>query len=104
MFKRIDALAEPIRFTFEDQIIEARPGESIAAALLAAGVSVLRETPVSGAPRAPYCMMGICFECLVEINGVSNQQACLTPAASDLVVRRQHGARHFDITATEANQ
>jgi predicted molibdopterin-dependent oxidoreductase YjgC len=104
MFKRIDAAADLIRFTFEGQTIEARPGESIAASLLAAGVPALRETPVSGAPRAPYCMMGVCFDCLVEIDGVPNQQACLTAAKAGLVVRRQRGARPFDTTETEAGQ
>lgn len=71
----------------------ARPGDSVAAALLAAGVTTLRETPVSGTPRAPYCMMGVCFDCLVEIDGVGNRQACLTMVSEGMQVRRQHGAR-----------
>ena len=77
-------------------MIEAAEGESLAAALLAAGIPSLRETPVSGAPRAPYCMMGVCFDCLVEVDGVPNRQACLTLAAGGMVVRRQRGARMFD--------
>ncbi|WP_234729309.1 (2Fe-2S)-binding protein [Acidocella facilis] len=104
MFKRIETLTAPVRFTFEGQAIEARPGESIAAALLAAGVAALRDTPVSGAPRAPYCMMGVCFDCLVEINGMPNQQACLTAATPGLVVRRQRGARQFDLSTAEDGQ
>lgn len=70
-----------------------RPGDSVAAALLAAGASSLRESPVDESPRAPYCMMGVCFECLVEIDGRQNQQSCLTRARSGMVVNRQHGAR-----------
>src|SRR5690606_39049832 len=50
---------------------------SLAAGLLAAGVTRFRNATVSGAARAPYCMMGVCFECLVEIDGVPSQQACL---------------------------
>ena len=94
MFRRLDTIAgEKIRFTYEGRDIVARAGDSVAAALLAAGETALRETPVSAAPRAPYCMMGVCFDCLVEIDGVGNRQACLTPAANGMQVRRQHGAR-----------
>ena len=50
---------------------------SLAAGLLAAGVTAVRRSPVGGDPRAPYCMMGVCFECLVEVDGMPNQQACL---------------------------
>lgn len=78
---------------FEGSEISFRPGDSVAAALLAAGASHLRESPVDESQRAPYCMMGVCFECLVEIDGKQNQQSCLTRARPGMVVRRQHGAR-----------
>lgn len=94
MFRRLDTIAAgEIRFSYEGREIVARAGNSVAAALLAAGETALRETAVSGAQRAPYCMMGACFDCLVEIDGVGNRQACLTPVASGMQVRRQHGAR-----------
>ena len=93
MFRRIDAAAENVRFSFEGRTIGACAGDSVAAALLAAGETTLRDTPVSGARRAPYCMMGVCFDCLVEIDGVGNRQACLTPVANGMRVRRQRGAR-----------
>jgi D-hydroxyproline dehydrogenase subunit gamma len=48
---------------------------------------------VSGARRAPYCMMGVCFECLVTIDGVGNRQACLIPARAGMRVETQTGAR-----------
>ncbi|NRF67525.1 (2Fe-2S)-binding protein [Aquincola sp. S2] len=71
------------------------PGQaSLAAALLAAGVVRFRSTPVSGAPRAPYCMMGVCFECLLEIDGVANAQACLVQVEAGMKIRSQEGARH----------
>ena len=70
------------------------PGQcSVAASLLAAGVSRFRSTPVSGAPRAPYCMMGVCFECLLEIDGVPNRQACLVTVQPGMKIRSQEGAR-----------
>jgi predicted molibdopterin-dependent oxidoreductase YjgC len=71
------------------------PGQgSVAAALLAAGVTRFRTTPVSGAPRAPYCMMGACFECLLEIDGIANRQACLVTVQPGMKIRSQEGARH----------
>lgn len=93
MFRRLDTAAGEIRFSYDGREIVARPGDSVAVALLAAGETSLRETPVSGAPRAPYCMMGVCFDCLVEIDGVGNRQACLTQVAEGMQVRRQRGAR-----------
>jgi predicted molibdopterin-dependent oxidoreductase YjgC len=93
MFRRLESAPGAIRFSYEGREIEARPGDSVAAALLAAGVTNLRETPVSNASRAPYCMMGVCFDCLMEIDGVGNRQACLTPVGAGMKVRSQRGAR-----------
>lgn len=62
-----------------------------AAVLLHGGIS--RTTPVSGSPRAPYCMMGVCFDCLMEIDGAPNRQACLVPVAEGMRINRQSGAR-----------
>lgn len=97
MFRRIEpgaAQAGPT-LSFEGRQIAFHPGDSLAAALLAAGVEALRQSPIDASPRAPYCMMGICFDCLVEIDGRQNQQACLTPAQDGMVVRRQIGARQL---------
>jgi len=93
MWRRLDPPAEAIRFDYEGRAITARPGDTVAAALIAAGETTLRMTAVSNSPRAPYCMMGVCFECLMEIDGVGNRQACLTPATEGMQVRRQRGAR-----------
>ena len=57
--------APRVDVTFDDAVFSLPQGVNLAAALLAAGVDVFRHTPVSGAPRAPFCMMGACFECLV---------------------------------------
>lgn len=91
MFRRLEADAT-LTMTFEGRTLTARAGESVAAALLAAGITSCRETPKSGAPRGPYCMMGACFDCLVVIDGVPNRQACMVPVADGMVVERQHGA------------
>ncbi|CAD5274024.1 conserved hypothetical protein [Bosea sp. 62] len=97
MFRRIEpaaAVGGP-SLSFEGREIAFHPGDSVAAALLAAGIGALRQSPVDASPRAPYCMMGVCFECLVKIDGRQNQQACLTPAQDGMVVRRQIGARQL---------
>lgn len=61
----------------DERALEVPAGISVAAALLLAGTTAFHPAAVSGKPRAPYCMMGVCFECLVEIDGRPNQQACL---------------------------
>jgi sarcosine oxidase subunit alpha len=53
-------------------------GETVHAALLAAGCRLLRKTAKSGQPRGIFCGMGVCYDCLVTINGVPNQRACMT--------------------------
>jgi predicted molibdopterin-dependent oxidoreductase YjgC len=78
---------------FDDASVAARSGDSIAVALLSAGVISTRTTPVSGASRGPYCMMGACFECLAEVDGRANVQTCMTPVRDGMRVRRQDGAR-----------
>lgn len=78
---------------WEGREIPARAGEPLAAALLAAGIAAFRETPVSGAPRGPLCLMGACFDCLVEIEGVPNRQACLVPVTPGMRAAPQRGAR-----------
>ncbi|WP_232830707.1 (2Fe-2S)-binding protein [Tropicimonas sp. IMCC34011] len=60
-----------------------REGENLAAELLRLGMSVTRRTPVSGAPRGPFCMMGACYDCLVEIEG-ARLQACRIKVTADL--------------------
>ena len=69
----------------------ARAGDTVAAVLLLAGGGPTRRTVVSAAPRAAYCMMGVCFECLVEIDGASSQQGCLVQARPGMRSRRQNG-------------
>ena len=72
-----------------------RPGESVAAALLAHSGGATRQTPVTGAGRAPYCMMGVCFDCLVTIDAHPKVQACMVSAREGMVIQRQIGARRL---------
>lgn len=94
LFRPISATTEPhIEVEFDGRRLEVLGQCSVAAALLAAGVSRFRSTPVWGAPRAPYCLMGVCFECLLEIDGISNRQACLVTVQPGMKIRSQEGAR-----------
>jgi len=83
---------ETVTWHFEGLSMTAPAGTSIAAALLLGGAGAFRSTPVTSAPRAAYCMMGVCFDCLVEVDGAPSRQACLTPLRQGMVVRRQQGA------------
>jgi predicted molibdopterin-dependent oxidoreductase YjgC len=88
MFKRRDSKSD-ISIYFDGRQLPCRSGETVAAAILAAGPEFTRLTPKNGVRRAPYCMMGACFECLMEIDGVANRQACLTTVEDGMRVNRQ---------------
>jgi hypothetical protein len=94
MFRRLpDAEPAAVALTVDGRTVRARAGDSVAAAMLAAGLIDCRDTAVSGTPRAPYCLMGVCFDCLVTIDGVANRQGCLVAVAEGMAVGRQRGAR-----------
>ena len=78
-----------VEILVDDVPIRARRGQNLAALLLSEGVTPFRNSPVTREPRAPFCMMGTCFECLVEIDGLSNCQACLTKVREGMRIRRQ---------------
>ena len=97
LFQPVDragaSVTETVALTFDNLPLQVPACASVAAALLAVGVRRFRESPVSGGARAPYCMMGTCFECLLDIDGVPNRQACMVPLRAGMVVRTQSGAR-----------
>jgi len=94
MFTEIDdeTSGPLVTFTYEGREIRTRAGRSVTAALLAAGETATRETPVGGKPRGPYCLMGVCFDCLLVIDGEANQQGCMTVVRDGMRVERQRGA------------
>lgn len=97
VFRRLaDGARREVTIHFDGQPVSAREGDSVAAALLAAGHAATRTTPGGGEPRGPYCMMGVCFDCLVEIDGTSNVQACMTLVRDGMKVRPMPGARGLD--------
>ena len=76
--------------------IEALPGHTIAAALWRAGIMSWRTTRIGGEPRGVFCGIGVCFDCLVTVNGQPNQRACLVPASAGDVVTTQAGIGRED--------
>ena len=75
----------PLSFSFEGCAVQAYAGETIAAALLAAGIRILRQSPRADRPRGAYCWMGICQECTVVVDG-QRRPACRTPVTEGLMV------------------
>lgn len=94
MFRRLpDTPGRAVPVTVDGRSVEARAGDTVAAVLIAEGVTPTRVSAVSGAPRAPYCMMGVCFECLVTIDGVGNRQGCLVPVTPGMAIETQKARR-----------
>lgn len=77
---------QPIEFTFNGERVPAFGGETIAAALAAAGRRTLRTTPRAKAPRGLFCVMGVCFDCVVAVDGRPGVRACMTPARHGSIV------------------
>lgn len=80
-----------IRFTVDGEEIRARQGDTIAAALLAAGKRVCRDTRRTGEPRGIFCGIGQCTDCLMEVDGTPNVRTCVTRVREGMVVARQIG-------------
>jgi D-hydroxyproline dehydrogenase subunit gamma len=94
MFRRLSDLADnPITMTVDGKAIRARSSDTVAAALLAVGLAHCRTTSVSDKPRGPYCMMGVCFDCLVTVDGVGNRQGCLMLVRDGMRIETQQGKR-----------
>ena len=79
----------------DGRALNVRSGISLAIALMEADIAPLRRTPVSGAPRSPLCLMGVCFECLCEVDG-QNVQSCMIEVTAGMRVRLAKGARRLE--------
>ncbi|MCL7456286.1 (2Fe-2S)-binding protein [Micromonospora sp. MSM11] len=73
-------------FTFDGRPVPTDGRRTVAAALLAAGIRSWRRTRVGDRPRGIFCGIGICFDCLVRVNGTPSQRACLVVARPGDVV------------------
>lgn len=96
MFSRLpEAEGTPVSFTIDGTAAQGFEGESVAAALLGNGRAACRSSAVSGSPRGPFCMMGVCFDCLVTIDGVGSRQGCLVPLREGMAIETRSGKREL---------
>jgi len=96
MFQRLTRERELSLTIFIDgTATPARHGDTVAAAMLASGRVACRTTAISGAPRGPYCLMGVCFDCLVTVDGSANRQGCMTPVRDGMRIGTQRGKREY---------
>ena len=84
---------------FDGTEIGFSPGQSVGAALTAAGVRSWRTTRMTGRPRGLFCGIGVCFDCLVVADGRPNQRACLLTATDGMEITTQEGTGHDDLLA-----
>ena len=80
----------PVTITVDGEPLQAHLGETVAAALIADGAAELRKTR-KGAARGLYCGMGVCFDCLVMVDGVPNTRACMTWVRAGMEIRHMDG-------------
>lgn len=93
MFRKLNSEEAPensVTILIDGVSIEAECGEPLAAVLLRRSPFIARTTPVTGSPRAPYCLMGACFECLVEIDGITSNRSCMVRVRDGMVVSLQN--------------
>ena len=96
MFRKLHELAPGLLTIDIDGVpAVAEASDSVAAVLLRQTEVWSRLTPATQSKRAPYCMMGVCFECLAEVDGVASVQTCLKPVCDGMRVARQTGKRRI---------
>lgn len=86
---------EHVTISFDGGAIDAVVGESLLAALLAAGIRTVRTMPRTGEPRGGYCLVGRCADCLVIVDGEPNVYACSALVRDGMVVETQRGLGHW---------
>jgi len=90
MFRKLPHPPRPdVTISINGKAVRVAEGTSVWAAMALDGQDVTRLSPVSRKPRSAYCAMGVCFECLVEVDGMPNRQACLLEAAEGMKVLSQ---------------
>lgn len=84
-------MTEPVEFTLDGRPLSAVAGQSVAAALIDAGVRSWRTTRLRGRPRGVFCGIGVCFDCLITVDGRSGVRACLLPVADGMTLISENG-------------
>jgi sarcosine oxidase subunit alpha len=93
---------QPLAIDFEGRSVPAFAGESVAAALFAAGITVLGRSPKYHRPRGLFCLDGHCASCYLRIDGRPNQRACMTAARAGLRCQRQNAFPSADVDLLHA--
>jgi len=75
-----DPTPEPFEIDFDGRRVPAVAGQSVGSVLAGAGIRSWRTTRVRHRPRGMFCGIGVCYDCLITVDGVPNQRACLVPA------------------------
>lgn len=93
LFKKLNSTQNGggIHISIDGISVSADLGDSVAAVILRMDQPFARTTPVSGSPRTPFCMMGVCFDCLAIVDGVASTQTCLVSVRDGMKVERQNG-------------
>ena len=79
-----------VTVSLDGRAVTAHAGETVATVLIAEGHAATRTT-VTGEPRGVFCGMGVCFDCLVVVDGVPNTRACMTWVVEGMEILRQVG-------------
>ena len=88
--------AESIVVYVDGEPVHVSPYDTAASAALKAGLGYTRTAPVTAEKRAPYCMMGVCFECLMVIDGMASRQACMVRVTPGMRIERQSAVRTLE--------
>lgn len=84
--------SQTVTIEFEGNRLQVPAGITVAAAVLGhANKNYIRRSPMDGEKRAPFCFMGVCHECLMEIDGIPNRQACIIAVEDGMKINRQTG-------------
>ncbi len=92
MFKQLpNDQIETVEVTLNGQKVQTPQGTTVAALALTQSLRFTRTTPISESKRAPFCMMGVCYDCLMSIDGKANQRACATYVQNGMQIETQQG-------------
>ena len=86
-------MTDTLSLTLDGAPLDARPGQSVAAALVDAGIRSWRTTRREGRPRGLFCGIGVCYDCLLVVDGVPNQRACLVGARDGMALETRSGGQ-----------
>ena len=89
MFSSYEKIEKTVTIILDGRSEKVSKEVSVAAAVLGTGEMQIRRTPVTGEPRSPFCLMGVCYECLMEIDGEKDRQSCQVEVKEGMKINRQ---------------